>query len=185
MSWNSTAQLWNCSSVWTQSIFLPLAMAWHNLAHWESDHNDTFSSIMEAPLIARLSAIFNFIPAHGRKQTGWKYWCVTAVKDSLFDESRWVVFLSVTVFSKTCFSRQELPNVYICWLGMISRESLLRCRMINLRSMSLFMSTHPATISATLRPDPFHPSFLLSFPPGIILSNFPQITPAIKLKCHP
>lgn len=173
MSWNSTAQLWNCSSVWTQSIFLPLVMAWHNLAHWESDHNDTFSSIMEAPLIARLSAIFNFVPAHGRKQTGWKYWCVTAVKDSLFDESRRVVFLSVTVFSKTCFSRQELPNVYIFWLGMISRESLLRCRMINMRSVSL--SSHPATISATLRPDPFHPSFLLSFPP---ISSF-QISPRL------
>lgn len=46
------------------------------------DHNDTFCSIMEAPLVARLSAIFNFVPAHGRKQTGWKYWCVTALQDS-------------------------------------------------------------------------------------------------------
>lgn len=60
---------------------------------------------------------------------------------SVFSESRQVVFLFITIFSKTCFSRQELANIYVFWLGTISRGSLPRCRTINERSMSLYILT--------------------------------------------
>lgn len=124
-----------------------------------------FSSIMEAPLIARLSAIFNFVPAHGRKQTGWRYWCVTAVKSlhhSLM-KGKSCICVHYHSFKDLFFQGTNFLKFIFFWLGMKSCEHLLRCRMGTVRSMSLFMSKHPATISATLRPDPFHSSFLRSF----------------------
>lgn len=106
------------------------------------DHNDTFCSIMEAPLLARLSAIFNLFPLVGEnKQAGsTDVWRHSKTVHKRVSSTAWkqtsCIFIHHCIIKKLFFPRQHWLNA-LAW-NYIRWTSLLRRSVINVDTQLLF-----------------------------------------------